>query len=81
MRTHDLKIWPEPFQAIVDNIKKFEFRKNDRGYRVGDHLILQEWNPDDEIYTSRKQKVEITYILQDRFELGEGLCIMSIKKI
>lgn len=43
--THELKTWPEFFRATLDGTKKFELRRNDRDYRVGDQLLLKEWNP------------------------------------
>lgn len=45
MTRHDLKCWPEYFEAIHDGRKTFEVRKNDRGYQAGDILDLHEWDP------------------------------------
>jgi hypothetical protein len=44
-RTHVLKTWPEPFQAVWDGLKTHELRVNDRAYAVGDGLVLREWDP------------------------------------
>jgi hypothetical protein len=44
-RTHRLKTWPVEFQQIVDGKKTFEFRRNDRDFRVGDNLLLIEFDP------------------------------------
>ena len=33
---HNLKAWPEFFDAVADGRKTFEVRRNDRGYREGD---------------------------------------------
>jgi Domain of unknown function (DUF3850) len=44
-RVHELKTWPEFFDRLIDGSKNFEIRKNDRGYRVGDRLRLQEFVP------------------------------------
>lgn len=42
---HDIKCWPEYFQALRAGEKGFEFRKNDRGYKVGDVLDIEEYDP------------------------------------
>jgi hypothetical protein len=44
-RVHELKTWPPFFQAIVDGEKSFELRKDDRGFEVGDILVLKEFDP------------------------------------
>jgi hypothetical protein len=45
MITHELKCWPDFFDAIASGRKPFEVRKNDRGYQAGDRLILRKWDP------------------------------------
>ncbi len=61
---HDLKVWPEYFEPIRQGLKTFEIRKvSDRDFRVGDTLVLSEWDEYDRHYTGRAVKVKITYIL------------------
>lgn len=45
MPTHQLKCWPEFFDAVASGQKTFEVRKNDRGYQAGDTLILRAYDP------------------------------------
>ena len=46
MKTHDLKIEKKYFNDVMTEKKKFEVRKNDRGYQVNDVLSLNEYDKD-----------------------------------
>lgn len=65
--THQLKILPEYFQAVIDGRKKAELRTNDRDFKVGDYLLLVEWDGGADKYTGRKIVVEISDITQCDF--------------
>jgi hypothetical protein len=73
--THYLKVLPEFFEAILKGDKTFEVRKNDRDYKRGDLLYLQEWDGE---FTGRKIIVSIPYILDDRRFVKKGYIIMSL---
>lgn len=45
MNTHELKVWPDSFQAAWDEKKPYEVRKDDRNFSVGDQLHLREFAP------------------------------------
>lgn len=62
MKTHELKCWPEYFEAVSIGLKKFEYRKNDRNYRVGDFIKLREYNPSSKNYSGRELLKQISYI-------------------
>lgn len=81
-RVHDLKTWPEFFQAIVNGDKTFEVRKDDRGYRAGDYLRLKEWHPRSQTYSGREMVVEVTYLLCDPlFGITREHVCMAIKPV
>ena len=74
--THDLKIWPEYFQAVQDGRKTFEIRANDRNYLVGHILRLREWCPRRECYTGAKVERVVTYITD--WEQKPGNVVMAM---
>lgn len=77
---HNLKTLTEYFVQTNSKVKTFEVRKNDRNYKVGDILILEEYNVEDDSYTESKIRAEVMYILSGgSFGLEEGYIIMSIK--
>lgn len=79
--THALKTHPEYFKAIVDGFKTFDIRINDRPFKPGDSILLQEYKPDDKTYTGREWSGNISYILYDDFPgLKKGYCILAIKE-
>lgn len=61
MNVHELRILTEYFSPIIDGIKTFEIRKDDRGYKVGDLIFLKEWD-EDAVYTGRAVIKEIAYL-------------------
>jgi len=74
---HDLKIWPEYFEAVDLGWKSFEIRRNDRGFRVNDILLLREWNPTTKDYTGRTLRRQVTYVLST-LELDPDYVCMSL---
>lgn len=75
---HGLKILPKYYNDVVSGKKKFELRKNDRDYKVGDILKLKEYENGE--YTGRTHTCYIRYILKDCSEYGlmDGYCILGL---
>jgi hypothetical protein len=82
MTVHELKTWPEPYQAQVDGLKHHEVRVNDRGFAVGDRLLQREWDPTTGYYTGRELGRTITYITAGgTFGLPDHLCVLSLEPL
>jgi len=83
---HELKVWPEYFQALLTGEKTFEIRKDDRGFVVGDVLFLREYSPGPDEYTGREIWRRVTYILKGddptafAFGLRAGFVAMALEK-
>jgi hypothetical protein len=77
---HVIKTWDECMMDIATHKKTFEVRKNDRGYDVGDILLMQGFDKEKKKYTSKSLEAEVTYILHGgQFGIQEGYCVMGIK--
>ena len=79
-RTLYLKIKSEYFEAVKSGKKTFEVRFDDRGFKVGDKVVLRELAAHDNYkYTGRCIEVEITYILDDAEYCKPGFVVFSFK--
>jgi hypothetical protein len=79
MTTHHVKSWPRFYQPIAEGVKTFDIRKDDRGYAVGDDIVMEEFRPGVGEYTGEKLTRRIVYILRD-FEGGlmPDYCILGL---
>ena len=76
--THKLKILPVYFKSVVDGTKTFEVRKNDRNFKSGDIVILQEYENND--YTGFSVWGHIGFILDSEEYLQNGYVVFSFIK-
>ncbi len=86
--THELKCDPQPFQAVSNGFKTFEIRFDDRGFKLGDTLVLREHErpakgdgtPDQGVYTGRFLECDVTHIVRaPKYGLQGKWCVMAIK--
>jgi ribosomal protein S17 len=72
---HELKIWPPYFEHLLTGRKRFDVRKNDRYFKVGDTIKFRELVPkdkaanfgqSDEDYTGRNLYMRVRYVLSPR---------------
>lgn len=79
MTVHYLKIKPEYYRDVQSGLKKFELRKNDRNFQVGDVLMLIKLD-DKGNETDQVTRVKVTYILKDcpQYGLKDGYAILGI---
>ena len=94
MTTHELKTWPEPFEAVWRGLKTYEIRKDDRGFVVGDLLLLREWQPEREWttdghrlmpeagydgYTGRVVLATVSYVTRGpAWDVPLGMIVMAL---
>ena len=83
---HELKTDPKYYQGVIDGKKRFELRKNDRDFSIGDVLRLREYDPQRELdpimekYTGRYCYVRVEYLLKGVMGLKYGYCILGISE-
>lgn len=86
---HKIKSWPSFFQAFLEDRKLHDIRSKDRDFRVGDTVLLQEYEPFVEggRYTGRELMMQITYITSNDTPcalssavLDRDYCVLSLKK-
>lgn len=81
---HELKCWPQYFEAMLTGQKTFEYRKNDRDFSIGDTLHLREYGPRDRErddlgtdYTNRNMRVLVQSVWVQIPGLPQDYCIMQ----
>lgn len=78
---HKLKIWTDPFEAVLNGEKRYEVRKtDDRKFFVGDFITLQEYVARTEVYTGREVFAQITYVTEaGSWGLPNNLCVFGFE--
>ena len=73
--THQIKLVAEFFDDAATGRKSFELRKNDRNYKEGDVLEMEEVK--DGKKTGRKCSKRIVYMMENFEGLEDGYCILG----
>lgn len=94
MKIHDLKTWPASFDAMWRGVKAYELRNDDRGFAIGDVLVLREWvpvhqqtergmgDPLDGTFTGREIRARVTFKTEAEGPfrgLEKGFAILGIE--
>lgn len=81
-QTHVLKTWPRFYKAMETGEKTAELRFDDRGFNVGDHLNLVEYDPETGQLTGAGHYQEVTHIFRGGgFGLLDGYALLSLKRL
>ena len=80
---HELKCWPQYFKPISEGKMTACLRRNDRGYKTEDILILKEWCPVKKEYTEKECYVILTWVIdgKDSVHIQSGYALLSMKLI
>lgn len=82
MKEHHLKITPEYFEEVRAGSKTAELRFDDRGYEVGDVLVLEEYAIGSTVrgtdYTGRVERRVVTSILRGHSGLAPKYAMLSL---
>lgn len=89
MAVYKVKSWVAFYQAFKTGAKKHDMRDlKDRDYKVGDTLILQEYDPFEGKYTGSEMAMKITYITSHNTPcafssaaLDKNYCILSLEQV
>ena len=76
-RVHYIRLATQYFDEVAAGIKTFELRKNDRDYKTGDILEMNEFKEGRN--TGRAIRCRIVYMLEDYTGLTDGYCILGTK--
>lgn len=77
--THALKTSPKDFEAIRSGERRFDVRKHDRLFTVGETVIFQEWTDN---YTGQEESFIISWVEEGDGKNGikSGYCVFGLKQ-
>lgn len=83
---HRLKSWPQFYWPAYAGAKRFEVRRNDRNFKVGDTVDLCEWEPVTGEYTGQEFTAEIVYLFEPGADpilpgIEPGFCVFGLESL
>lgn len=80
LMTHYLKTWPDIFEEVWNDDKTHEWRRDDRGFKLGDRIVLEEFEPVGERYLGRTIDGTITSISTGpEWGIPKGYAVFSLR--
>jgi len=79
LKIHHLKTVQPFFSEVKNGTKTFELRRNDRDFQVGDEVILQEYDLQNNSFSGQEVRANITYVLKDWARLEEDYCVFAFE--
>lgn len=77
---HHLKTQEPYWSQVLEGVKTFEVRRNDRDFRVGDTLDLHRWIGERD--TGMSTEVVVTYVLdKEEFGLQPGYVVLGVQGV
>lgn len=80
-RVIELKSDPEVFQSQWDDLKPWELRHDDRGYKVGHILVMREYLAEKDLFTGRHIVAKVIYMIKGVYTLPPDSVIMTLSVI
>ena len=75
-----LKCWPEFFASLASGVKTFDIREErDREFRVGDILVMEEYDIETDHYSGQQLAFEVTFCLRRQPWVPLGYVAMGLK--
>lgn len=89
MQIHELKCDPGPFEDFRTGLKRYEVRKDDRGFAVGDLLLLRKTqlvlHPASDPTVEPTHEVEFGlvrhYLSGGQYGIEEGYCVLGVDRV
>lgn len=76
---HRLKAVQPYFNEVLNGEKTFEVRRFDRDFKVGDSVVLMDYDDMEDMLLGSEITFTISYILSDFRGIQDGYCIIGFK--